>query len=69
MENMKEYTCALCKQTFQQEDDFTEEKALAKYVQEFGPQALLDEQVLLCHDCYQELIEWKRRVPNDPTRN
>lgn len=53
----KTYTCAVCKNTF--EEDWTEEEAIAELHETFGNFST-DECAVVCDDCYKEFMEdWK----------
>lgn len=62
MDEAGKYTCANCGRTFNK--GWSDEEAEAEAVEAFG--AVPDDPVLLCDDCYEELMRWWQRVKDMP---
>lgn len=52
----KEYVCACCGETFEHEDDWTEEDVNKEFEEKFG-RAVTENDAVVCDDCYQQIME------------
>ena len=55
-----EYRCAICEGVFAK--GWSEEEAAAEFAAEF-PGVDLSGTVLVCDDCNQQFVEWRRALP------
>jgi hypothetical protein len=54
---MAQFTCAACHETFDVDEDWTEEDKIAEYGETFGDRPLVDVDVV-CDDCYPKILGW-----------
>ena len=53
-----QYTCSLCKETF--EKGWTDSEAIAEYVATFTEEEREDVTEVVCDDCYKKIMEWAK---------